>query len=61
MVKINMTEHGRSCAGVWRFSLFEVDTATWVQIQDKAVYISHNTNILGKSINPTILLPTDYG
>ena len=29
--------------------------ATQVQILDKAVFISHNANILGKDINPIIL------
>ena len=28
----------------------------YVQIMDEAVWISHSTNILGKGMNPTILL-----
>ena len=32
-----------------------MDTVTIVQILDKAVYILHNTNILGKSMNSIIL------
>ena len=30
--------------------------AIWVQIMDKAIYISHSTNTLGKGINPIIQL-----
>ena len=33
----------------------EMDTVIRVQILDKAVYISHSTNTLGKGMNPTIL------
>ena len=29
--------------------------AEWNEILNKAVYISHSANILGKSMNPTIL------
>ena len=32
-----------------------MDMATWVQILDKAVYISHSTNTLGKGTSPTIV------
>ena len=34
-----------------------VDTATRVQILDKADSISHSTNALGKGMNPIILPP----
>ena len=34
-----------------------MDMPTQVQIQNEAVYISHNANTLGKGINPTILPP----
>ena len=34
--------------------------AHWVQILGEAVYISYNTNTLGKGMNPTIL-PPSYG
>ena len=34
-----------------------MDTATRVKILDEADCISHNTNILGKGINPIILPP----
>ena len=36
-----------------------MDKAIQVQIQDKAVYISHWTNTLGKGMNP--ILPSDIG
>ena len=32
-------------------------TVTRVQIQDKAVYISHSANNLAKGMNPTTLFP----
>ena len=32
-----------------------MDTVTWIQILDKAVCISYNTNAPGKGINPTTL------
>ena len=35
----------------------EMDTATRVQILDETDGISHNTNTLGKGMNPIILLP----
>ena len=35
----------------------EMDTKTWIQILNEAVCISYNTNILGESIDPTILHP----
>ena len=35
----------------------EMDTATCVQNLNKPVRILHNTNTLGKGMNPTILLP----
>ena len=38
-------------------SSLETDTVIWFQILLKAVCISHCTNTLGKSMNPTILLP----
>ena len=38
-------------------SLSEMDTATRVQILDETDCISHSTNTLGKSMNPTILPP----
>ena len=34
-----------------------MDTATRVQILDKADCISHNTNSLGKGLKPVILRP----
>ena len=34
-----------------------MDTATRVQIQEEAVYISHNVNIFEKGMNPIILHP----
>ena len=34
-----------------------MDTATRVQILDETDGISHNTNTLGKGMNPTILPP----
>ena len=34
-----------------------MDTATQVQILDENDCISHNTNALGKGMNPTILPP----
>ena len=34
-----------------------MDTATRVQIQDEADYISHSTYTLGKGMNPIILPP----
>ena len=34
-----------------------MDKAKQVQILDKAVSISHNTNTLGKDMNPIILPP----
>ena len=34
-----------------------MDTATQVQILDKAVCISHSTNTPRKGMNPPILLP----
>ena len=34
-----------------------MDMATWVQILDKVVYISHCTNNPGKSMHQTILSP----
>ena len=34
-----------------------MDPANQVQVQDKAVCISHNTNSLSKGMNPTILPP----
>ena len=33
-----------------------MDMATQVQILNKAVYISHSTNTLGKGMNPIVLL-----
>ena len=38
--------------------LEKMDMAVYVQILDKAVCISHSTNIYGKRMNPTILYPT---
>ena len=35
----------------------EMDTATRVQILDQTYCISHNTNTLGKGMNPNILPP----
>ncbi len=35
----------------------EMDTVTQVQILDEAVFISHNANIFGKGMHPTILSP----
>ena len=35
-----------------------MDMVTWVQIQDEAIYISHNAHAFGKSMNLTILPPT---
>ena len=34
-----------------------MDTTTQIQILDEADYISHSANILGKGMNPIILLP----
>ena len=34
-----------------------MDMSTWVQILDETDYISHNTNTLGKGLNPIILPP----
>ena len=34
-----------------------MNMATWVQILDGDICISHCTNILGKDMNPIILLP----
>ena len=34
-----------------------MDTALWVLIQYETDFISHNTNILGKDMNPIILFP----
>ena len=38
-----------------QLSLQEIDSATQVQILIKAVCISHSTNTLRESMNPTIL------
>ena len=38
-----------------------MDTATRVQILDETDCISHNTNTLGKGMNPIILLPVPEG
>ena len=35
----------------------QIYTTTRVQIQDKAVCISHSTNTIGKGTNPTIVSP----
>ena len=35
----------------------EIDTVTWVQILDVAVYISHRVNTLVKGMYPTIFPP----
>ena len=37
--------------------VYEMDTATRVQILDKANCISHSSNTLGKGMNPIILPP----
>ena len=37
--------------------LKKMDMATWVQILDKAVYISRCANTFGKGMNPDILPP----
>ena len=42
---------------VWWLSSYEMDTAKRVQILDEADCISHNTNTLGKGVNPIILPP----
>ena len=34
-----------------------MDTVTWVQILDEAVYISKSANTFGKGMNPIILPP----
>ena len=34
-----------------------MNMATTVQIMDKSVYFSHNANMLGTGMNPTILSP----
>ena len=37
-----------------------MDTVTWVQIRNEAVYISYWVNTLGEGMNPIIpLLPID--
>ena len=38
--------------------IFIEKKVTWVQIQDKAVWISHSTNILDKGMSPIILPPS---
>ena len=40
-----------------RFSSYVIDSATMVQIQDNAVYISHSAKNLGTDKNPTIHSP----
>ena len=42
---------------VYWLSSKEMDTTTRVQILDEADCISHNTNTLGKGMNPIILPP----
>ena len=37
-----------------------MDSASWVQTLDKAVYISHSTNTLQKAMNP-ISIPSAIG
>ena len=39
------------------FGCKEVGSASWVQILNEAVWISHSANTLGRVMNPTILLP----
>ena len=39
-------------------SYIYVSKATWIQILNKAVCISHSINTLGKSMHPNILSPT---
>ena len=34
-----------------------MDIAARVQVLDKTIFISHNTNTFGKGMNPTILPP----
>ena len=40
-----------------QFWLQEVNSATWIQILNEAVYISHTINTFGKGINQTSLHP----
>ena len=40
----------------WLLSLFKMESAIWVQIQNKAVSISVHTNDLEKDLNPSIFL-----
>ena len=55
-VKANTMERGRLYKGVMVI-VVEMDTATRVQILDETDCISHNTNTLGKGMNPIILPP----
>ena len=42
---------------VWLLSSLEMDTVTRFQILDETDCISHDTNTLGKGMNPIILPP----